>query len=250
MKVMPRHSDLATAQTTRLTVAGGRASRIPEAMSVRLAALAGAVFFALMVVQANFRSGAPSATDSGRKIFDFVADHADRLQMGAVLLGLAMSAALVWLSGLFRTLTRAEGGTAGVAVAALAGGVLAAASTVIGALIEGTMAIRIDDLGPEGVRVWWTMFLLSTGATLLGLFVLIGATAITSLRTRLFGRWFGVTSVVLTLASLVGAFAIGYATTGIQIVAGGALVLDGIWILLVSVFMWRDPALALPEGGR
>jgi hypothetical protein len=215
-----------------------------------VAALAGATFFALMIVQANFRSGAPSATDSGEKIFGYVADHADRLQMGAVLLGLAMSAALVWLSGLFGALRRAEGGTPGVAVAALGGGVLAAASTVISALVEGTLAIRIDDLGPEGARVWWTMFVLSTGATLLGLFVLIGATAIIGLRTRLFGRWFGVSSVVLTLASLVGAFAVGYATTGIQIVAGLALVLDGIWILLVSIFLWRDPALALPEGGR
>jgi hypothetical protein len=187
MKVMPRQSGVATAQPTRLTVAGRRASWIPEAVSVRLAAVAGAIFFALMVVQANLRSGAPSATDSAGKIFDFVADHADRLQMGAVLLGLAMSAALVWLSGLFRALRRAEGGAPGFAVAALAGGVLAAASAVIGALVEGTMAIRIDDLGPEGARVWWTMFLLSTGATLLGLFVLIGATAIVSLRTPLFG---------------------------------------------------------------
>jgi hypothetical protein len=246
MNVMPRQSGVATSRPAHLTVAGTQMSRVPGPMSVRMAALAGVIFFALMLVQANFRSGAPSATDSGQQIFGYVTDHADRLQMGAVLLGLAMSAALVWLSGLFRALRRAEGGTPGVAVAALAGGVLAAAGTAVGALIEATMAIRIDDLGAAGARVWWTMFLLSSGATLLGLFVLIGATAIISLQTRLFGHWFRVASVVLTLASLVGAFAIGYATTGIQIVAGVALVLDGVWILLTSIYMWRDPALALP----
>jgi hypothetical protein len=246
MKVMPRNLGVAPTEPSRLIVPGGRASHGPGAMSVRLAALAGAIFFALMVVQANFRSGAPSATDSGEKIFRYVTAHADRLQLGAVLLGLAMSAAIVWLSGLFRVLRRAESGTPAVAVAALAGGVLAAASTVVSALIEGTMATRIDDLGPAGVRVWWTLFLLSIGATLLGLFVLIGATAIISLQTPLFGRWFDVASVVLALASLVGAFAIGYATTAIQIVAAVAIVLDGVWILLVSISMWRDPTLALP----
>jgi hypothetical protein len=42
---------------------------------VRLSALAGAVFFALIVVQSTLRSGAPSATDSGEDIFDYVSEH-------------------------------------------------------------------------------------------------------------------------------------------------------------------------------
>jgi Zn-dependent metallo-hydrolase RNA specificity domain len=55
-----------------------------------------------------------------------------------------------------------------------------------------------------------------------------------------------VVGALLTLASRVGAFAIGYATTGIQI---AGIAVDGIWILLASIFMWRDPTLALPQGG-
>jgi hypothetical protein len=247
MKVMPRDFGAVTAQRERLAVVDSQEVRVPGVMSVRLAALAGAIFFALMVIQANLRSGAPSATDSGQKIFDYVADHAGRLQLGAALLGLAMSAVLVWLSGLYRAVRRAEGGgVPAVAVAALAGGVLAAASTVIGALIVGTMAVRIDDLDPAGARVWWTMSLMSIGAMLLGLLVLIGATAVVGLRTRLFGRWFAVAGLVLTIVSLVGAFTIGYASTGIQVVAGIAVILDGVWILLVSIFMWRDPTLTGP----
>jgi hypothetical protein len=46
--------------------------------------------------------------------------------------------------------------------------VLAAASTVAWALIEGTMATRFSDLGPAGARVLWTMFL-NVGAMLVGL---------------------------------------------------------------------------------
>lgn len=215
-------------------------------MSVRLAALGGAVYFVLIVVYANLISGAPSATDSGRETYSYLTRHQDRVQIAAVLMGLAMPAVLLLLSGLFRALTRAEGGTPALAVAALGGGVLAAASTVTGALVVGTTATRITDLGPGGAGVWWTMYLLSTGATLLGLLLLIGATAVVCLQTRLFARWFAVASVVLALLSLVGAFTIGYDTSGIQIVAGIAVLLDSVWILLVSIFLWRDPALALP----
>jgi hypothetical protein len=125
--------------------------------------------------------------------------------------------------------------------------VLAAAGTVSGALILGTTATRIAEIGPASVRVWWTVFLMSFGATLLGLLLLVGATAIVSLETKLFPRWFAVASVVLALVSIVGAFTIGYPTIEIQVTAGIAAILDSVWILLVSLFLWRNPELALPR---
>lgn len=214
------------------------------AVPARLAAVGGAVFFVLILIQAGFRNGAPSAGDSDQEIFDWVSRHAGRLQLGAVLLGFAMSMALLWLSGMFRTLRRAEGRTPGLAVAALAGGTLAAASTVVGALIEGALATRIDDLGPERVGMWWTMFLMSTGATLLGLMLLIAVTAIVTLRTHVFTRWFAVTSVLLSMVSFVGAVTIGYAGSGIQAVAGIAVLFDSAWIFVTSVALWHHTQVA------
>jgi hypothetical protein len=216
-------------------------------VSVRLAALGGAVFFALFLAFASLTSGTPSATDSAQETFNYLSAHDGRLQLAAVLYGLAMPAALLFLSGLFRALREAEGGKAALAVAALGGGVLAAASTVTGALIMGATATRIADIGPASARLWWTMFLTSYGATLLGLLLLIGTTAIVSLESELFARWFAVASVVLALLSIVGAFTIGYATTGIQVTAGIAVILDSVWIFLVSFFLWRDPKVALPR---
>lgn len=218
----------------------------PGTASVRLAAVAGVAFFVLTVVQGNLRSGSPTATDTGREVLAYVEEHTGRLQLGAVLLGFAMSAALLWLSGLFRLLRAAEGGTPALAIAALAGGVLAAASTVTGALLLGTIAARVDDLGPDAARVWWTMFVLSSGATLLGLLLLIGATAAVHLQTGLFGRRFGVVSVVLALLSAVAAGAIAYPGDAIQTVAGIAVLLDSAWILGVSIGLWREPDRALP----
>lgn len=222
----------------------------PGSASVRLTAVGGAVFFALFLAFAGLTSGTPSVTDSARQTFDSLEAHDGRLKLAAVLLGLAMPAALLFLSGLFRALREAEDGKAGLAVAALGGGVLAAAGTVTGALIMGATATRIADIGPAGARLWWTTYLMSIGATLLGLLLLIGATAVVSLETRLFPRWFARASVVLALVSIVGAFTIGYAVTGIQTTAGVAAILDSVWIFLVSLFLWRDPQLALPTASR
>jgi hypothetical protein len=90
------------------------------------------------------------------------------------------------------------------------------------------------------------MFLLSTAGILVGLLAVIGATAGVCLRARLFPRWFAVASTVLALASLIGACAIGYTTVGIQVAAGLAVVFDGVWILMVSMYLWREPALTAP----
>jgi hypothetical protein len=223
-----------------------QAVRAAGTFSGRLAALAGAASFVLILISAILRSNEPSATDSAQKIFSYLALHYGQLQLGAVLAALAMSAALVWAAGLYRALRKAEGGTPGLALAAFGGGVLTAASTVMLALIEGTMATRFHDLGPAGSRVFWTMFLLSTGAVLVGLLVVIGATAAVGLRAHLFPRWFAVASTVLALASLIGACTIGYTTVGIQVAAGLAVVFDGVWILMVSIYLWRDPALTAP----
>lgn len=244
MDAIMRDSGVVTAEELRSIQERPTTTATPNRWSTRVSALAGLVFFALMLVHGSLRSGAPSAGDPGQKIYDYVVDNVGRYQIGAVALGLAMAAVLVWLPALYRVLRRAQGGSTAAGMVAIAGGVLAAASTLMVALIEGMLATRIEDIGPAAARTWWTLFLMGTGPTLVGLLVLIAAVAAVSLRRHLFGRWFTTASVVLALASLVGAFTIGYATVGIQVVAGIALVLDGVWILVVSLMLWRHPAMA------
>ena len=214
--------------------------------SLRLPALAGAVFFALMFVYAQLRSPAPAATDPAREVASYFARHHDRLQLGAVALGLAMPAALIWLSGLVQALRQVEGPSRIASLTALGGGDSCRGEHRHGSVIQGTTAIRFADLGAGGTRTGWTMVLLSLGGTLLGLMLVIAATAVVSLRTQLFAHWLTAASGVLVLLSLIGAFTIGYGSDAIQITAGIAILLDGVWILLVSVFMWRNPQRAAP----
>ena len=206
-----------------------------------LPALAGAVFFALIIAYAELRTPAPTATDPAREVASYFARHHGQLQLGAVALGFAMPAVLIWGAGLVHVLRSVEGRSRIASLTAFGGGILAAASTVTGALVQGTTAIRFVDLGAGGTRTGWTMVLLSLGGTLLGLMLVIGATAAVSLRTRLLSRWFTVASCVLVLLSLIGAFTIGYGSETLRIIAGVAVLLDSVWILLVSVFMWRNP---------
>lgn len=79
------------------------------------------------------------------------------------------------------------------------------------ALIVGITASRITRSAAVA-HVWWTLHLMSLGATLLGLLLLIGTTAVIRLRTQLFPRWFAIASAALALLSIAGAFTIGFAT--------------------------------------
>jgi hypothetical protein len=213
---------------------------------VRLTALAGVLFVLLIIVQGPVLTPSLKVTDSAQKIFNSIKNHQGNIRASAALYGLAMSAVLIWVAGLFRALRKAEGGAASLAAAALGGVALAAAMSVVTAATEATTALRIHDLGPSGARFYYTLYQFSQGGVLFGLLVLVGATALVSLRTGLFARWFGIVSVVLAIASVAGAFAIAYASDAIQTASGIMLSLDTLWILAVSIFLWRKPELAIP----
>lgn len=212
---------------------------------VRVSAASGLLFFGLVVGFGNLLGGMPAAGASAEDVFTFLEDHHEAAQLAAVLYGWSMAAVLLFLCGLFGALTQAEGGRPRLALAAMVGGVLAAAASLTGALLLGVTANRFTDLGPSTSRAMWTMVLMSLGGTLLGHVLMIGTTAAVTLRTRLFARWFGVASAVLALASVVGAMTIGYPVVGIQVVAGVTVVLNSVWVLLVSVFLWRRPEKAI-----
>ena len=202
------------------------------------------MFFGLLMGFAALTSNSPAATDPRRDFFRYVVEHHDRLQWAAVLYALAMPAALLFLSGLFAALREAEGGRARLAVSAAAGGILAAAATLTGALVLGTVATRYVDLGPDGTRVFWTMWQLSLGAVLAGQVLMIGSAAAVGWRGRPFPRWFVIASVVLAVLSGVGVLSIGFISAGIQVLGVVTVLLDAGWMLLVSLHLLRHPELA------
>ena len=223
-----------------------RGVQVDDKKVVRLTALAGVLFVVLIIVQGPVLTPSLKVTDSAQKIFNSIRSHQTDFKASAALYGLAMSAVLIWAAGLFRVLRKAEGGAAGLAASALGGVALAAAMSVVAAATEATTALRINDLGPGGARFYYTLSQFTQGGILFGLLVVVGATALVSLRTGLFARWFGAVSVVLVIASVVGAFGVAYASNTIQTVTGVMLTLNTLWILVVSIYLWRQPELAIP----
>jgi hypothetical protein len=203
-------------------------------------------FGVLGIVASQFQGSRPSLDDSSQEIFTYIRDNQGDLQASAALFGLAMAAALFWAWGLFNALRKADNGNPGLAVVAVAGGALAAAMTIMSSALLATTALRINDLDPADARISFTLYQLTQVGTNFGLAVLIGAAAIVSLRRGLFARWFTIASVILAIISLVGALGVAYAGDAIQIIGGIALILDVVWIVLVSVRLWRTPEIAIP----
>ncbi len=217
-----------------------------EAKWVRLAAASGLVFLILIIVQGPVLQGSsPSTTDSATKMFNYFKNHQSDIKAAAFLFGLAMSAVLVWGSAHFRALRKAEGGHAGLAAAALGGLVLAATMSVVSAATEATAALRIDDLGYSGARVYYTLTQFTVAGVLLGLAVLVGTTAVVVFRTGLFHRWFGMLSIILAIGSFIGASGVAYANDFSYNFRGAMLSLDSLWIGVVGVFLLRRPEQAI-----
>ena len=120
--------------------------------------------------------------------------------------------------------------------------------TVVASAVIATTALRIDDLTPPGARFYFTLFRFTQAGTNFGLAVLVGAAALVSLRRRLFSRWFTIVSVLLAILTVIGGWALAYAGDAIQACAGVALILDVVWIMVVSVRLLRTPELAVPHS--
>jgi hypothetical protein len=211
---------------------------------VRLTALAGVAFVILIIVQGPVLGGSPpSLTDSGQKVLDFVTKHRTHLKASSTLYALAMPAVLVWATGLFAALRKAEGGTPGWAVTGLIGTVLAAAMTVTTAAIQGAMALRSADLSAATASVLYAVEQFLQSGILFGLMLGMAAIAVVCLTKDLFAKWVGWVAGLLAIGSVVGAFGLGYAS--LQPATGIMLSLDTLLILVISVLMWRDPEVAL-----
>lgn len=214
---------------------------------VRLTALAGVIFFVLIVLQGPvLDANAPSLTDSAQKVHSYFSAHHSRIKLSAAFYALAMAAILAWLPGFYGALRKAMQQFAGLAVAATAGIVLAAAMTVSSAAVEATIACRVGELDPNLVRVLYTLELFTQGGILFGLLVAVGVAGAVSLQTGLFGRWFGMLSLVFAAGSIVGGSAVAYANDTSQTLAAVFLSLDTLWVLIVSILLFRTPELALP----
>lgn len=194
----------------------------------RLSPLSGVAAIAVMlagVVLFNNYDFLPLAED----VADFLNSNPSRVYAGGYVASLS-AFFLIWFAGSLRSvLVEEEGGTGRLATIAFGGAVAAAVvlgTSFVGILTSGLRAGAPGGITPTGAVTMFDLWGQLTGQlfpTFIAVFIL--ATAVVSLRGKLFPSWFGWVSVVI---------AVGLLTPLAYMVL--ALVL--VWISAVSIWLY------------
>ncbi|MEA2377536.1 MAG: hypothetical protein QOK00_61 [Thermoleophilaceae bacterium] len=195
----------------------------------RFAPLSGIVFVVLIVLAIVIGGETPDNNDSQRAIVDFWRDN-DTAQMWSSIIGVWGTVFFVWFAASFySTLRRAEDGPARLSAICFAGAIIGAVGLLSSLSLSFATADAVDDV-PGSVTQ--TLTVLSNGFffPIAGGYALffLGA-GVLALRTRTLPVWLGWVTLVLGIALVtpVGFF---------------ALIVGMVWILVVSVMLYRREA--------
>lgn len=200
--------------------------------------LAGLVYFFTFFVPKQPPVDAPAA-----RFAAFYADSRPTITINNYLVVLTTPFLLLFVGGLFGILRRAEGGTAVLAAAVLGSGTASAVITALGWTISqlGTdIAARGGD--PATIRALDAMSPLSLAVGAFPRAVLLGATSLVLLRSRLAPRWIGWLGLAVGVVGLIGTGTF-VATALFPILALGSLLFE-LWTLALSVALLRRPWVA------
>ncbi len=204
-----------------------------------LAPLSGIAMVGALVTGHLLTGGFGGYRATADRALESVGQDPDRVYVGTLLAGFYSVILLIWFAGsVFSALREREGGTGRLSTIAFGGGIISAIALALGYGVYRHAAARAGmpvGLSLEAATVMHDLYsVLLAGVLSLGLAAFIGATGIVSLRTQLFPRWLGWTSVV---------FGIGLLTPLHFIFEGLAI----IWIVVVSILLYRrGPSVATP----
>ena len=204
----------------------------------RLAPLTG-VAFAVLAILGNLLQGSPpDFVDDPQKVVDFYTDNP-----GAILVGMNLALIslvfLVWfLSSLRRTLLAAEGGDGRLTAVAFGGGLIVTAMLMAGFAFNALGALRAEEDGTIAPEI---AVVLQDGSSIfqglaapIAMAVLLGATAMVTLRFRPLPIWLGWASVLLAVIGLIGP------------ISWILLLLFPLWALVTSVLLYQRQAVPAP----
>lgn len=177
-----------------------------------------------------------SNKDKGTELLAYYQAHDARILVGFIIWAIGTLFFFWFLGSLRSRLLAAEGGVGRLTTLAFGGGVATAVCIMLNAGPDAAAAISKDDLDASAARAIHSI----GDAFFLGaeyfLVILLVATALNALRTRVFPTWYAWLSLVIALVLLIGV--IGWA----------ALIFAfPIWVLITTFLLWR-PATARTAG--
>jgi len=202
-------------------------------------AVIGGPLFVVLAIVGGFLPGSPPKPNANvDKITKFFTEKDTQIQVGAWL-GLLGAVALVWwFATLWRGMSAAEGGRPRLAVASLAGLVFAGAIYGISSALFSGTAIRSADLG-DNASVLRGIYCAMAGAGCIAVAIHVFATTALGFRSGFLPVWVNVLGVLAALANLVGSIGIATDSTAIFAVGIIAFFTWALWILVVSLVLWR-----------
>ena len=195
-----------------------------------LVPLTGVLFVVLTVVALLLGGEPPDGDDPVGEVVEYWVDHDTELMVGSVIEALAAVSLIFFAASVRRALRRGEDGAGVLSVAAFGGGIVAAAGLGVDAALRFTAADLADDVDPvviQTLNAIWSGFFFPM---VIGIATLVLATGLGALRTRLIPVWLVWVGFVICVALFTPA---GFV----------AFLLGALWILVVSVLLWRQ------EGG-
>jgi hypothetical protein len=221
--------------------ANSRAYPRTDSRFERLPALAGFAFVALTVAS-TFLPGAPPASDaSAAKIATYFRDNAGAIKAATFLGGLGIVALLWWFGSLWRVLHRAEGEPSGLAITAAISLAAGLALAMVSGVFTATAAIRIDSIG-ESSQLLFTLSLVAIAGAGFAIAAFLGAVCVLSHRTRLLPSWTDYVGGLAAVAFLVGGLGVATDANVVNVFAIVAFFVWCVWIIAVSVVIWRRAA--------
>lgn len=194
----------------------------------RLAPLSGLVSVVLVILGAVIISNYDYLPPA-EEVADFINGNPSQISTGAYIASIS-AFFLIWFAGSVRSaLISREGGTGRLSTVAFGGGV--AAATAMGTSFTAILSAGLRAGAPGGISPIGAVTMFDFWGQVMGqmfavsLAVLIGATAVISLRTAVFPTWFGWVSALV---------AIGLLTPFAYFVLFFAM----IWLLVVSIWLY------------
>ncbi len=203
----------------------------------RPAAAAG-IAFVVLNVAGTFAPGAPPAADaSSVKIATYFRDHAGGIKLQLFLGCIGIAALVWWFGAVWRIMCRAENERPRLAIVASVSLGIGLTLAMMSSTFTSAAAFRIE--GADVTALLYSLSLVAVAAANFGIGTFLVATCLLMYRTQVAPRWTSYLGGTAGLAFYVGG--IGTATDSSTINALGvvAFLIWCVWIIAVSVRMWR-----------
>jgi hypothetical protein len=207
---------------------------MPNQNVQRLAPLTGVLFVVFTIVSFIIEGEPPGADEGPREIVEFYTDHEGQTIFAAIVASLAAVALIFFAATVRRALRRGEQDVGLLSVAAFGGGIVAATGIATDSALRFALAEAADEIDPvalQSLHAFWEGFFFPM---VVGIATLILAVGLAALRTRVIPVWLAWIGFLIAVVFFTPA---GFV----------AFLVSALWIIVVSVFLWRQEPAATPS---